>query len=267
MARRLSGGQGKEVSAVQLKDRTLELLCRYRRQPSIPLRNRIVELNIGLVRQVAHRLCRQTLVPYEDLEQLGCLGLIRAIERFAPDQGYAFSSFAIPYIRGEILHYLRDQSSLVRIPRRWQCLQRQGQQIHAQLSSSLGRAPTDQEIADQMGVPLRDWQTAKLSQLNFSPVSLDASIGSTGYAADLSMTLGEILPDQKEQSHQQMEQDRNQLHRALSQLEGQTRQILEFIFLHNLTRKQTAAQIGVSPMTITRRVQKGLAQLTVLMQD
>lgn len=266
MVRQINGGQGK-AAAVHLKDRTLELLCRYRRHPSVSVRNQIVELNIGLVRQVAHRLCRQTIVPYEDLEQLGCLGLIRAIERFAPDQGYAFSSFAIPYIRGEILHYLRDQSTLVRIPRRWQCLQRQGQQIQTQLSDSLGRSPTDQEIADQMGVPLRDWQAAKLSQLNFSPVSLDATLSSASYSTELSMTLGDILPDHKQQSHQQNEQDRNQLHRALSQLEGQTRQILEFIFLHNLTRKQTAAQIGVSPMTITRRVQKGLAQLTMLMQE
>lgn len=266
MPRCVSRGQTTDPSSVQLRGQTLDLLCRYRRHPSISLRNRIVELNMGLVRQVAHRLCHQSIVPYDDLEQLGCLGLIRAIERFDSEQGYAFSSFAIPYIRGEILHYLRDQSTLVRIPRRWQCLQRQGAQAYAQLSSRLGRAPTEQEIADQMGVPLQDWQAAKLSQLNYAPVSLDASIA-PGYSADLSMTLGEILPDHKEQTHQLIEQDRSQLHRALSQLEGQTRQILEFIFLQNLTRKQAAAQIGVSPMTVTRRVQKGLAQLTVLMQE
>lgn len=266
MARRVQGAQATPSSSEQLRDRTLDLLCHYRRQPSIALRNRIVELNIGLVRQVAHRLCHRTVVPYEDLEQLGCLGLIRAIERFAPAQGYAFSSFAIPYIRGEILHYLRDQSNLVRIPRRWQCLQRQGQEIQTQLSASLGRAPTDQEIADHLGISLQDWQTAQLCQLNASPISLDATIGHPA-AADLSMTLGEMLPDPTHLHLQQTEQDRNQLHRALSQLEGQTRQILEFIFLHHLTRKQAAAQIGVSPMTITRRVQKGLAQLTLLMQD
>ncbi|MFM7577346.1 MAG: sigma factor, partial [Microcystaceae cyanobacterium] len=67
-----------------------------------------------------HRLSRQCAESYEDLEQVGYLGLIRAIARFDPRQGKAFSSFAMPYIRGEILHHLRDKGTVLRIPRRWQ---------------------------------------------------------------------------------------------------------------------------------------------------
>ena len=251
----------------QRHEKTVEILAAYRRRPSVHLRNRLVELNIGLVRRIAHRFSKQSTVPYEDLEQLGSMGLIRAIERFDPQHGYAFSSFAVPYIRGEILHYLRDQSTMVRIPRRWQSLQRQGQQMMTLLSGELGRSPSDGEVATALGVSVQDWRSAKQSQLNHMPMSLDAQMGSQQASSDSSLTLADLLPDAKDQEHQHMEQDRQQLQRALSQLEDQTRQILELIYLKDMTRKQTARYIGVSPMTITRRVQRGLAQLNTLMQE
>ena len=94
----------------------IELLISYYQKPSLPLRNRLVRRHAGLVRQVARQLCRRCPEPYEDLEQIGYFGLIRAIERFNPDRGYAFSSFAIPYIRGEILHFIRDRAGVVKSP-------------------------------------------------------------------------------------------------------------------------------------------------------
>ncbi|NJL99835.1 MAG: sigma-70 family RNA polymerase sigma factor, partial [Synechococcaceae cyanobacterium SM2_3_2] len=143
------------------QEKTVEILAAYRRCPSVHLRNHLVELNSGLVRRIAHRFSQQSTVPYEDLEQLGSLGLIRAIERFDPQHGFAFSSFAVPYIRGEMLHYLRDQSTMVRIPRRWQSLQRQGQQMMTLLSAELGRTPSDGEVATALGVSVQDWRSAK----------------------------------------------------------------------------------------------------------
>ena len=81
----------------------------------LALRNRLVKLNAGLVRKIAHRVSHQCAEPYEDLEQIGFIGLIRAIERFNPTQGCAFSSFAVPYIRGEMLHFLRDRGSAIKV--------------------------------------------------------------------------------------------------------------------------------------------------------
>lgn len=102
-----------------LKLETLQLFQDYQKSGRIYLRNRIMELNFGLVRKEAHHWVAQCKESYEDLLQVGCLGLIRAIERFNIEKGHAFSSFAIPYIRGEIQHYLRDKGYSVRIPRRW----------------------------------------------------------------------------------------------------------------------------------------------------
>ena len=116
----------------------IELLMTYSRNPSVKLRNQLVSLHSGLVRKVAHQFRQQCGEPYEDLEQIGYLGLIRAIERFDPHQGSAFSSFAITYIRGEMLHYLRDQATMVKIPRRWQDLDQKGKKLRKELTVTLG---------------------------------------------------------------------------------------------------------------------------------
>ena len=108
----------KKMMATQtsLRSRGMELLVSYHNKPSVRVRNQLVQLNVGLVRKIAHRVSHQCAEPYEDLEQIGYLGLIRAIERFNPHQGCAFSSFAVPYIRGEMLHFLRDRAGTVKIP-------------------------------------------------------------------------------------------------------------------------------------------------------
>ena len=89
---------GSSVMAIQssLRSHSMELLLQYQQNPSVGLRNKLVRMNAGLVRKIAHRVSHQCAEPYEDLEQIGYLGLIRAIERFNPTQGCAFSSFAVP---------------------------------------------------------------------------------------------------------------------------------------------------------------------------
>lgn len=144
----------------------MELLQLYHQNPSIELRNKLVKLHIGLVRKMAHKFSHQCSEPYEDLEQIGYFGLIRAIERFDPSQGYAFSSFAVPYIRGEMLHFLRDRSTLLKIPRRWQELYNEGQKVRKELAEILGRPPKDAEIAKRLKVSLQEWQETKLAAQN-----------------------------------------------------------------------------------------------------
>ena len=131
---------------------TLELLMAYRQNPSVHLRNRVVNLNAGLVRKVAHHFTHQSPVPFEDLEQIGYIGLISAAERFDPTQGHAFSSFAIPYIKGEMLHFLRDRASAVRIPRRLYQLSNAGTKVSQVLNEKLGRQPNDYEIAAALNI-------------------------------------------------------------------------------------------------------------------
>lgn len=249
-------------SSTELKGNTLELLQQYHQSGSSQLRNQLVQMNIGLVRRESHRWVHQSGENFDDLMQVGSLGLIRAIERFDLSKGYAFSSFAIPYIRGEIQHYLRDKGSAMKIPRRWQALQHQSARVIRALQTDLHRQPTDTEVAAAMEISLEEWQQVKLAGRNRSLISLDAPIteGDEGVAS-----LGDLLPDPKYRSFQLAQEDQIRLQLALSKLEKRTRDVLEFVFLKDLTQKETAEQLGISAVTVSRRVKKGLKSLRNLM--
>ncbi|MGF1519161.1 MAG: RNA polymerase sigma factor SigF [Nodosilinea sp.] len=244
----------------QTKGNTLELLRQYQSNPSLGLRNQLVQLNIGLVRREAYRWLQQSTETFDDLMQVGSMGLIRAIERFDMGKGYAFSSFAIPYIRGEIQHYLRDKSTPMRIPRRWQALQSQSTRVIRQLQADLGRLPNDAEIASALEISSAEWQDVKLASRNRSLLSLDAPMQD-----EESTCLGDMLPDLKYKSFQLAQEDQLRLQQALHQLEQRTREVLEFVFLYDLTQKETAERMGISAVTVSRRVKQGLNHLKTLM--
>ena len=249
--------------SAQLRSRGMELLMQYKQDRSVRLRNELVRLNAGLVRKIAHRVSHQCAEPYEDLEQIGYIGLIRSIERFDPSQGCAFSSFAVPYIRGEMLHFLRDRGTTVKIPRRWQDLQKEGQKRQAELIREYGRQPSDIEMAAALEVSVQEWRQVKLANKNRMPLSLDATVC---HQIDSSITLGDTLPDAHYQLLQGLEEDRQQIQRAMNQLEEKTRSAIEFVFFKGLSRKEVAERIGVSPMTVTRRIQRGVEQMIVYLQ-
>ena len=243
------------------KIRSVELLLIYFRKPSLKLRNQIVELNAGLVRKVAHQFSQQCAEPYEDLEQIGYLGLIRAIERFNPNVGNAFSSFAIPYIRGEVLHYLRDKGNVMRIPRRWQDLYAKGKKLRQQLAATRGTFPNDLELAEALGVPMQEWNECQLAVQNRLLVSLDTAV-----SQGTDCCLGETIADPNCLVYQKSVEDRLHLQGAMSQLEEKTKAAIECVYLRELPRREAAKQMGVSPMTVTRHLHKGMQQLGVLLQ-
>ncbi len=246
-----------------IKSDSLSLLQAYRNHPDPQLRNRIVQMNIGLVRREAHHWVERCHESYEDLMQVGCLGLIRAIERFDVTKGHAFSSFAIPYIRGEIQHYLRDKSTPIRIPRQWLEMQRRAVKVSQDLRVELNRQPTDGEVAIALNLSLAQWQEIKLAHQNREPLSLDSPMGDSDEG---STCLGELVPDHRYRSFQLAQDDQIRLQQALVQLEERTRHVLEFVFLHDLTQKEVADRLGISVITVSRRLKKGLDALKTSMQ-
>lgn len=246
----------------ELKSESLQLLREYQQSPSNELRNQLVQLNIGLVRKEVHHWIHQCTESYDDLLQVGCIGLIRAIERFDMSKGNAFSSFAVPYIRGEIQHYLRDKSPSLRVPRQWLALERQATTVVQELQMKLKRQPNDSEVAAALQISLGEWQEIKLACRNRAPISLDAPVldeeeGTT--------SLGDLVPDTRYRSFQLAQEDQIRLQQALAKLEERTREILEFVFLYDLTQKETAERLGISAVTVSRRVKKGLDLLKEMM--
>jgi RNA polymerase sigma-B factor len=252
-----------ENAASQRTAESMTLLLSYHSQPNVRIRNKLVLLNAGLVRQVAHRISRQCVETYQDLEQIGYLGLIRAIERFNPYQGCAFSSFAVPYIRGEILHFLRDRSNVVKIPRRWQELQKEGEKMRQHLTTILDRKPTETEIADALQITVQEWRETQAAEHNRQTLSLDATVGQM---LDYPVTLGDSLPDTRDRDRQFMEEERQQLAGMIGQLEPKTQQAIEYVYIKGMPRKEAAKKIGVSPMTVTRHLQRGVKQLSSMLE-
>jgi len=249
-------GSTKEFS-VEDKQRTLEIFKAYHLSPCARLRNQLVQLNIGLVKKEVSYWMRQSSEGYEDLLQVGCMGLIGAIERFELSRGYAFSSFATRYVRGEIQHYLRDKCSTLRVPRRWLELYHQAARKSSELRSELDREPSESEVANALGVSPTEWQEVKLAYRNRSPLSLDAPIGSL---EDGSVSLSDLVPDPK-QGSLHIQPDTTHLYQALNVLEQRTREILEYVFLDDITQREVAKLLGISPVTVSRQVKKGLSAL------
>lgn len=250
-------------TVIEYKTENEELFVLYIQNQDLKIRNQILELNLGLVRKEVCHWINQCQENYDDLLQVGCMGLIRAIERFDIEKGFAFSSFAIPYIKGEIQHYLRDKGDSVRIPRRCLELKHKSNRIVRDLRNQLNRQPTDKEIARQLGVSLIEWHDVKLAHQNRELISLDA----TTNEEDNKNSLVDCLPDNQYYSFQLVQEDKIRLNNALSQLEDSTRKVLEFVFLQDLTQKETAEKLGISVITVSRRMKKGIAKMQGLVNS
>ena len=208
------------------------------------------------------RIIGQSGENYEDLLQVGSIGLLRAIERFSLDKGNAFSSFASPYIRGEIQHYLRDRSTTVRIPRRWLELRKLSTRFVQSFREQYHRQPSDREIAEHLDISLAEWQELNLAYRNRAPISLDTPILSDSHE---STSIGDLVVDPQYRSFHLAFEDQVRLQQALGQLEDRTRKVLEFVFLQDLTQKEVASLLGVSVITVSRRVKNGLTSLKKIM--
>jgi len=156
------------------KQKTAELFALYLETRSTLLRNQISLINQGLVVAIAERYAAHCSLPLEDLIQLGHIGLIRAIEKFDPAEGVAFSSFAVPYIKGEMQHFQRDKKNLAKVPRRWQETSDSARMLQSKLAKA-GRADLSlDEVAHKgLNLPPDQWKAIHQATQSQVWISLD----------------------------------------------------------------------------------------------
>ncbi len=235
------------------RQETRALLTRYQKNRCPRLRNRLFDLNVGLVRREVAYWVQQNADSYEDLFQVGALGLLGAIERFAEERGCAFSSFATRCIRGEIQHYLRDKCYPVRIPRRWQELYERARHVARDWRLTHGREPSSTELAAALGLAPGEWSEMELAHRNRLPLSLDAPARTD----EPDSSLLESLADSREGTLETS----LRLEQALAGLEERTREVLTYVFWADWKQRDVARHYGVSAVTVSRYVKKGLDQL------
>jgi RNA polymerase sigma-B factor len=224
-------------------------------------RGELVALHRPLVEHCARRF-RNRGEPYEDLVQVGTIGLIKSIDRFDLERGVEFSTYATPTIIGEIKRYFRDKGWAIRVPRRLQELRMQISAVTAELTQSLGRSPTPRELAETIGCSVEEIIEGIESSNAYSTLSLDAADDS-GDEGGVSM-LDMIGIDDEGLEHIEI---RESIKPLLEALPAREKRILLLRFFKNKTQTEIADEIGVSQMHVSRLLSRTLDQLRASLQE
>ena len=217
-------------------------------------RDSLVHLHLPLVEHCARRF-RNRGEPFEDLVQVGTIGLIKAVDRFETDRGVEFSTYATPTIIGEIKRHFRDKGWAIRVPRRLQELRLQIGGATSELTQKLGRSPTPRELAEAIGCTVEEIVEGIESSHAYATLSLDASDDSDDGPPAMLATLGRL------DANIEHVEVRESLKPLLDGLGEREKKILLLRFFKNMTQSQIAEEIGVSQMHVSRLLSRTLTHL------
>ena len=251
----------KRANVVEWTDEETEDLFREyvaTRDPAV--RDKLVIAHRNLVRFLATKFANRG-EPLEDLVQVGIIGLINAIDRFDPDRGTKFSTYATPTVVGEIRRHFRDKAWSLKVPRRLQELNLAANKAAEELSQRLGRPATVQDIASFVGAS--EEETLEAIELGnaYDTVSLDSKLLYEGEAAPVS--LAEFVGD-VDGSLQNVE-TYGDLKQAIDCLEPREKAIIYFRFFKDMSQTEVAKRLSISQMHVSRLQHKALRRLKELL--
>ena len=198
----------------------------------------MINENYGLVHACANKF-RGRGVEYDDLFQAGCVGLCKAADNFDASRGFAFSTYAVPVILGEIRRIFRDGGA-VKIGRSLKERSRHAMKIREELSTELGREPTVSELAERLGIDVS--AAAELITVSMPTISLTSGEDKNEVQLDIP-----TLPPEEEIS------ERLSLKSVLDRLEERDRRLIELRYFKGLTQVNTARELGMSQVQVSRR--------------
>jgi RNA polymerase sigma-B factor len=231
-----------------------ERFAEYRRTGDRALRNELVEEHMRLAEFLARRFAHRG-ESADDLRQVALVGLLKAVERFEPQRGLQFSSFATPTITGELKRYFRDKGWAVRVPRRIQELHLELDRTVNELSQDLGRPPTPAEIAQRAGVLEEDVLESMEAGSLYRLASIDAGRTDDESAPSPAQRLGEVDPELVAVD------DRVAVSEMLAVLPEREQRIVYLRFFEGLTQSEIAEEIGISQMHVSRLLVRSLETL------
>jgi RNA polymerase sigma-B factor len=231
-----------------------ELLRRYHHDGDVEARERLIEQYLPLVRSLARRYSYRG-EQLEDLVQVGCIGLIKAIDRFDVDRGVELTTYATPNIIGEIKRHFRDKGWSIRVPRGLQELNVKLSKLIEELTVQLERSPTIPELAKAASVEEEEVLEALETGQAYSTLSLSAPSSGDDEDLDPLESLGELEPEYE------VSEDRAVLAPGLRVLDERERKILHLRFYDGLTQSQIAQQVGISQMHVSRLIRRSLEKM------
>ncbi|MBY0405970.1 MAG: sigma-70 family RNA polymerase sigma factor [Cyanobacteria bacterium] len=219
------------------------------------LRDQIIEHVMPYVKKIAHGLARRSSDPVDDLMQVGNIGLMKAVEKYNPFAGSSFKTYATYLITGEIRHYLRDKTSMIKAPRQIYELYYRVNLIVQKLTEDLGRPPTDLEIAEELQCPVKKVEQAQDLERRRQPMSLDQFM--TTESGNETVFV-ERLVDEKYLEFLQNRENKIFLERALSKLKPELQEVVRMSYFDDLSQSEIADELGISQMQVSRRLRKAL---------
>ncbi len=223
-------------------------------------REGLVRLHLPLVEHLARRFAGRG-EPYDDLVQVGTIGLIKAIDRFETSRGVEFSTYATPTVVGEIKRHFRDRGWAIRVPRRLQELRLAITAATADLSQEQGRSPTVHELAERIGISQEEILEGLESANAYATLSLDAPDG----ALDGPSTMVDSLGDYD--AALDTVEDRETIKPLLDLLDERSRRILGLRFFRGMTQSQIATEVGISQMHVSRLLSRALQTLREQLEE
>ena len=237
------------------------LFARFHRTRDPALREQLVRTHENLVRYLAAKFANRG-EPLEDLIQVGMIGLINAVDRFEPERGIKFSTYATPTIVGEIKRYFRDRSWNLKVPRWLQELNLQVMKANDLLAQSLGRAPSIGEIAEFVGCSEEEALNAMELGNAYETVSLDSRLAVEG---DTPLTLNDSIGIEDLDLSQIESYD--DLKAALEELDNREKMIIYLRFFQDLSQTEVAKRLNISQMHVSRLQHKALRRLKQLLTE
>ncbi len=241
---------------IDRQDADRRLFARLRDERDPVDRDAVVERFMPLARQLAARYQRPE-EPFDDVFQVACFGLVKAVDRFDCDRGVAFSSYAVPTITGEIKRHFRDRAWAVRVPRDLQEQALRVERVAADRTRELGRRPTVEEVAATMAIPVEDVLEALDAAAAYRATSLDTPLAAGD--EDAGGSLGDVVGT-IDQGFLRAEQraELGSLMRSLTRIE---RAVVRLRFEHDLTQSEIGDRLGISQMQVSRVLRRSITKL------
>jgi RNA polymerase sigma-B factor len=238
----------------QQRDQLRDKFVSFAKDHDAHVRNELVEAHLGLAEYLARRFGNRG-EPIDDLVQVASVGLMKAVDRFEPERGVEFSTYATHTIVGELKRHFRDKGWAVRAPRRMQELYLRLSKVIDQLSQELGRSPTADELAKEAGVSPEEVLEALEAGQAYRFASLDAPTPSDEDNETVGSKFGSEDPELADAEL------RAALSPLIAQLPEREQRILHLRFFAGLTQSEIASQLGISQMHVSRLLTRALAQL------
>jgi RNA polymerase sigma-B factor len=232
-----------------------QLLIRYHRDGDLAARQQLAERLLPFARDLALRYSYAD-EPFDDLFQVASLGLLKAIDRFDPDRGAKFTSFAAPTILGELKRHFRDKGWAVHVPRDLQERTLAVSRETEALSKQLARSPKPREVARALGCPVEEVLEAQQVAGSYEAASLDAPVAREDEEA---ASLVDLIGD--DDLSYELVQDRDAIASTWKDLPDIERQVVELRFLEDLTQREIGDRIGYSQMHVSRLLRRALNRL------